>query len=54
MRRRLIAALVVGAPGLAAAQTPAPALLPVARGGFVVLAGADTFAVEHLTRSATR
>jgi hypothetical protein len=53
MRRRLIAALVVGAPGLVAAQTPAPALLPVARGGFVVLAGADTFAVEHLTRSAT-
>ena len=52
MRRRSIATLLlVGAPALGAAQTPA--LLPVARQGFVVLAGADTFAVEHVTRSAT-
>ncbi|GLC26647.1 alpha/beta hydrolase family protein [Roseisolibacter agri] len=38
----------------AAAQTPAPpvALLPVARDGFVLTVGADTFAVEHVTRSA--
>ena len=53
MHRPLAAALLLGVPALAAAQTPAPALLPVAREGFVVLAGADTFAVEHLTRSAT-
>ena len=49
------AGLALVAASGAAAQTPAPPLvrLPVARGGFVLTVGADTFAVEHVTRSAT-
>jgi dienelactone hydrolase len=58
--RRRVAALLAGvlaasvAGATAAAQPPsAPGmLLPVARGGFVLLVGADTFAVEHVTRTA--
>ncbi|MGZ8378902.1 MAG: alpha/beta hydrolase family protein [Gemmatirosa sp.] len=52
MRRGAIAAAasVVALTG-AAAGAQAPTLLPVARGGFVLLVGADTFAVEHVTRT---
>jgi hypothetical protein len=48
---RFAAALAVAvSAGVAGAQ--APTLLPVARGGFVLMVGADTFAVEHVTRTA--
>ncbi len=57
-RGRLAAALPLLVAAGAGAQTPAPpvappgALLPVARGGFVLTVGADKFEVEHVTRSA--
>ena len=54
MTRRL-AAVVAAAACLVSVRGGAQApgtLVPGARGGFVLLAGADTFAVEHVTRTA--